>query len=753
MKVENSPRLAVIGCGAVVDYHLLPALRRIGWLPTVLVDTVPARLDVVARRMGGKGRAVLKASDWQSVADQFDAAVVAVPHALHGPVGLSLLKAKKHLFMEKPLAIRSDECAAMIQTAEANRLTLSVGLLRRYLHISRWTKALLESGVLGSVRRFHVREGFLFNWATSSDGLLRPEMAGGGVLMDTGAHTLDQVLWWLGDVASLDYRDDSEGGVEADCAIDVVLKSGATGRIELSRCREMSNTIRIDGTQGFVELQMYKNEVVAGSPNALAFVNDGIGATNMPQQLFPELFDKELSDFRTAASGTAKVGIGGREGARSVDLIERCYRARRPLAMPWAEADPVPAAQAKKPRIELPAGSLVVVTGATGFIGGRLVERLLHESGARVRCIVREIGSAMRLARLPVEIVKADLADAAAVDKAVTGADYVFHCAYDTRSIRQNMDAARNLIDSCVKHSVKRLVHTSTISVYEPFPDGPLTEESPDGDRKWVYTNTKLDIEKEMFEATKSRGLRATVVQPTIVYGPFCKPWTNLPAERLILGNVILPDEGQGLCNAVYIDDLVDGMILSATQEAAIGQRFLISGPEPVTWATFYSDFAHALNVKPPAYWPSAKISEKNHGLMRDIRLVVSNPKRIVQIIVRWQPARQALQSGLDAMPKPIKDLVNKYYFGAPQRILGEDYLPDPQALALYRSKAAVHSEKARQLLGYEPRYDFERGMDVTKRYLEWSYGDLRRSVVKPASPPKSDGNDITVLADRAHAR
>jgi predicted dehydrogenase/nucleoside-diphosphate-sugar epimerase len=745
---QDNPRLAIVGCGAVVAYHLLPALKRIGWLPRVLVDPAPERLKIVARRMGGAGKGAVKASDWRPVANEFDAALIAAPHALHGPLGLAMLEAGKHVFMEKPLGTTSGECRALTEKARASGLALSVGLLRRYLQISRWTKALLESGVLGAIQRFEVREGFVFNWATSSDGLLRPEMAGGGVLMDTGAHTIDLIQWWLGEMDVIRYRDDGESGVEADCVLEVRTKSGAIGRIELSRTRDLRNGIRIEGANGFVHVHLSKNQVFAGSPNALAFRIDGIGPQNMRPQLFPELFDGELTDFRTSILSGRPVGVPGSEGARSVEFIEKCYRVRQPLPAPWAEVEIPRGADATVAGPSIPKGSTVVITGATGFIGGRLAERLVHEHGAKVRCLVREVGHAMRLARLPVEIVHADLTDAKSVSDAVRDADYVFHCAYDPRSRRQNIEGARNLVEASLTHNVRRLVHVSTFSVYEPFPDGPLTEATRDGDPSWVYVRTKLDLEKELLFAAKTRDVPVTIVQPAIVYGPYGKPWTNAPAENLIFGDVILPDRGEGLCNAVYIDDLVDGLVLVAGHPAAIGERFILSGPEPVSWGTFFESFARALKVKPPVYWPAQRIAKANHGVLRDIRLVAANPKRIVQIAVRWNIVRQALQAGLDAMPTALRDLVNKYYFGAGGRRPGELTLPDPQALALFTSKAVVDNGKARRLLDYEPRYDFKAGMKPTQCYLEWAFGDIRASVVRPA---RSRIGEAPVTEERAH--
>lgn len=375
-------------------------------------------------------------------------------------------------------------------------------------------------------------------------------------------------------------------------------------------------------------------------------------------------------------------------------------------------------------------GSTVIITGAGGFIGGRLAERLVSEHGAKVRCIVRDKASAGRLAKLPVEIIEADLADAAAIDKAVAGASYVFHCAYDGRSRAQNIDGTKNLIEASLKHGVKRFVYVSTVSVYEPLPDGPLSEETRDGDRSWVYARNKLDLEKMVFAAVKERGLAGTIVQPTIVYGPYSKPWTNAPAEMLLYGKVILPDEGEGLCNAVYIDDLIDGFLLAATKPEAIGQRFLLSGPSPVTWREFFGAFAIALGTVQPSYWPKEEIVKQNGSSGRDIKALLTNPKRILQMIVRWGPARRVLEAGLDMMPKKIKDTIAAKYFGAGGKPkLGQVFVPQKQTLALYSARASVDNGKAMKLLGYAPKFDFAAGMNATRQYLEETFGAVREEI------------------------
>ncbi len=558
------------------------------------------------------------------------------------------------------------------------------------------------------------------------------------------------MTWWLGDVADIDYRDDSaEGGVEADCVLRCRMASGAAGRIELSRTRALRDTIRIDGTKGFVEVHLAKNEVIAGSPNALAFAHDGRDVERRwSPSSYPSCWTPNCAISRTA-SPAPRAGISGRDGLKSVELIERCYKARQPMQLPWVGVSQPKTNGVHGPRPTVPAGSKVLITGATGFIGGRLAE-ILIEQGADVRCAVRNFGHATRLARLGPTIIRADLTNGEQMDEAIEGVDYVFHCAHDMRSVSTNMKGLENIIEACVRHKAKRLVYVSTVSVYEPFPDGLLSEKTRDGDRGWMYTRTKLDMEARVLKAVREQGLAGTIVQPTIVYGPYSKPWTNAPAENLIYGTVVLPDRGEGLCNAVYIDDLVDGFILAATQPGAVGERFLLSGPAPVGWGEFFGAMARALGTAQPEFWPNERISKMNHGIMRHIKRVARNPKRILQIIVRWNPARQALQAGIDKLPEPLKGLMMKHSSSSGGRKPGEVIIPHPQQLKLYMAKAYSDNAKAERLLGYHPRYDFASGMEPTGLYLKWAYGDLQRSVAakKPGVKPES----VNARLDAAHA-
>jgi len=108
-------------------------------------------------------------------------------------------------------------------------------------------------------------------------------------------------------------------------------------------------------------------------------------------------------------------------------------------------------------------------------------------------------------------------------------------------------------------------------------------------------------------------------------------------------------------------------------------------------------------------------------------------------MVARWKPVRQILQASLDTLPDKLRMLVKQYYFGSGGRSVGETFLPSPQLFALYNSKAIAASEKAHLILGYKPRFNFQRGMVLTGCYLEWAYKDIRQSTLRERNDPLSE--------------
>jgi predicted dehydrogenase len=325
-------RVAVVGCGAMAETVHLPAL---GLLPNVrvaaVVDTDLARAGALAQRFG----VPLATADYHDAIKAVDAAIIAVPHHVHAPITIDFLRGGVHVLVEKPMALNTRQCDAMIEAADAANRLLAVGLLRRFNESLRFTKDLLDAGALGTIKRIDIREGSIYRWNVMSAAMFRPDV--GGVLADIGSHVVDLLLWWFGDCRVLEYRDDSMGGVEANCNIVLRLPIGIDATVELSRTRNLRCTAIFQGTQGTLEVGTKTDSSVR-----LAFrgqqVTLGGRPTSpgwQPPRTLMDLCTRELQDFVGAISGGRPPVVTGREGRKSVALVETCYARRQPLLYPW----------------------------------------------------------------------------------------------------------------------------------------------------------------------------------------------------------------------------------------------------------------------------------------------------------------------------------------------------------------------------------------------------------------------------------
>jgi nucleoside-diphosphate-sugar epimerase len=227
----------------------------------------------------------------------------------------------------------------------------------------------------------------------------------------------------------------------------------------------------------------------------------------------------------------------------------------------------------------------VLVTGASGFTGRALAIKL-NELGDEVRVIVRNSNKLDFRNNSDFEILEGNIVDNEAVEKAVKGVEIVYHIAAVFREgglTNQvyhdvHVSGTLNLLKAAKKHGVKRFVHCSTGGVHGHIENPPANEKyrySP-GD---IYQITKLEGELKSLEFYKETGFPVTVIRPTPIYGPGDMRLLKLfkmakQPVTILLGN------GNIYYHLVYIDDLVEAFILASEKEKAIGESFLIGGPD-----------------------------------------------------------------------------------------------------------------------------------------------------------------------------
>jgi len=386
------------------------------------------------------------------------------------------------------------------------------------------------------------------------------------------------------------------------------------------------------------------------------------------------------------------------------------------------------------------AGKCVLVTGGTGFIGGRLVERLVLEQGAKVRVLVHNFAHASRIARFPVEMVAGDVTRLDDVRAAAQGCQVIFHCAYgnagnERTQRRINVCGTENVMQAALAVGAPRVVYTSTLSVYGLTQDGDLDETAPRRYSRKVYGDSKLDAERIAWRYAEDFHLPVVIIQPTVVYGPYAPWWTVHFLRELKKGKMILVNGGDGLCNAVYVDDVVSALMLAAVKPEAVGEAFLVSAEQPVTWRDFFGAYERMLGVQATVPMSAAEA----RAYYRQQQKHNSTVRRIVRMLRENHAVRTWLRE-LPAVAGPYKFIQSRFpesrWEALKARLIVEKTNPatstptsteqsipalDPWSIEYYSTKTRVRIDKAKRLLGYLPAFDLEQGMQLTKQWAKWA--------------------------------
>lgn len=252
------------------------------------------------------------------------------------------------------------------------------------------------------------------------------------------------------------------------------------------------------------------------------------------------------------------------------------------------------------------AATKVLITGATGFIGGHLVDaNLKAKRNVRALVMTNDPGEAA-LRKKRVEIVYGDLRDVESLERACRGIDIVFHCAavvtdwapqslFDT----VNIGGMEKLCSAALKARVKRFVEMSTNDVFGLGEDVVIDESFPL--RKWhePYADTKIAAEEVAWRYHREHGLPVTMVYPCWVYGPGDKTFVPLTADAILKKEMIFWRHDVHVW-PTYIDNLIDLLMKISTDKRAVGNGYLVHDGEMTTFQNFCAEIARAVGAKEP---------------------------------------------------------------------------------------------------------------------------------------------------------
>lgn len=313
----------------------------------------------------------------------------------------------------------------------------------------------------------------------------------------------------------------------------------------------------------------------------------------------------------------------------------------------------------------------VFVTGANGFVGRAVL--------ARYRGLGAEVHGMDVRADEGWNVVAGDLGEAGAWQKHAAGCELVVHTAAVVSNVappelyrRVSIGGTRRAIDAAVAGGATRFVHVSSVGAYGWHRPPNADEKTPitvlSGN---AYQDAKAASEHPVLAAHASGEIACTIVRPSDVYGPGSRPWVLIPLEMMKKGQFLLPAHGQGRFAPIYVDDLVDGIVLAAGLDVASGQIFNLLGPSTVKTEEF---FAHHVR------WAGRSGKPRSFSTETAIRLAT------------------------------LASFVG--------RLRGQPTEASRSTMLMLSKEHVVSGEKARRLLGYAPRVDLAEGMKRTEAWL-----------------------------------
>lgn len=252
----------------------------------------------------------------------------------------------------------------------------------------------------------------------------------------------------------------------------------------------------------------------------------------------------------------------------------------------------------------------VVITGATGFVGTRLVHKM-QELGAKVRVLVRPSADVTHLRGEQIELFYGDLSDSASLDGLCKDTDRMFHLAATQQfrlSEREfldiNVGGTQRVLQQAIQDGVRRVVLVSSGGIHRNNCGEPVCEEAPVRASN-IYLESKIKAEAIARNLFCNNPRRLTIVRPGAVYGPGDRRLLKM-FRAVIGGYFVMIGPGTTRVHPVYIDDLVDGLLL-ASSDLGGGETFLLSGPNVLSLREWVHVIARAVDAAPPRWTISVR--------------------------------------------------------------------------------------------------------------------------------------------------
>ncbi|MDZ8079611.1 MAG: NAD(P)-dependent oxidoreductase [Nostoc sp. DcaGUA01] len=318
----------------------------------------------------------------------------------------------------------------------------------------------------------------------------------------------------------------------------------------------------------------------------------------------------------------------------------------------------------------------LLITGINEFVGLRAAE-LATAQGIKVRGLQTSKEQNQKAQNLGVEVITGSITDPTIAQKACQGIDIVFHTEQIAQEAGQinhfrdiNVKGAVNIAKAAKQAGVKTFVHLSSVMVYGfNYLDG-ITETGQLSGENNPYCQTKIEAETALLELNNPPDFGIIIIRAGDIYGPGSIPWIVKPILMMRQKLFAYANDGKGVINHVYIDNLIDGIFL-AIEKQPYGEIFNITDGQQTSWKEYFMRLAAMEGLPAP----------------------LSLPKDEMKLFLKLRAQGQKLfRKKADILPESV------------------DFMSRPYACSI---------AKAQSLLNYKPIIDLEEGMQLTHEWLQ----------------------------------
>lgn len=284
----------------------------------------------------------------------------------------------------------------------------------------------------------------------------------------------------------------------------------------------------------------------------------------------------------------------------------------------------------------------LLVTGASGFIGRRLLPRLRADGHAPVALLMPEEAVPAHLAGGDVPIVRGDITDATSLAGVAKDCEGVVHLAaavgYSQRMdhcLRVNRDGTANVVREAARAEARRFVQLSSVAVYGRAPGVRLDESAPLRKMGDPYGDTKIDAERLLVASAERDEIDLTMLRPVVIHGPGDRLFLPRLIENVRSGRARLIGRGRNTVDAVHVDDVVEVIARVLGDRRSIGRIYNVNHPSNPTWRELVTEVARALAVPPPRAHVPYPVALAMAGVMEAVAKLQGREPLLTRYAVR----------------------------------------------------------------------------------------------------------------------